>query len=140
MLGGSSPTLEADNSEYGAALAMLNGASARVRVAKVTPTKVGLFVAVWRRSASGSTEPFPADDPAQTLVVVARESGNFGAFVFDRAALVSHGIVSIAGVGGKRGFRVYPPWSHTISVQARRTQEWQCDHFVDLREGLRASS
>lgn len=101
----------------------------RVRVGKLTPTKVGLFVAVWRRAADGSTEPFPADDAVGTLVVTAREGDQSGHFAFPASALVEHGIVSVDGVGGKRGFRVYPPWSATANRQAKLTQQWQCGFF-----------
>lgn len=102
----------------------------RFRVGKLTPpTKVGLFVAVWRRAQNGSTEPFPAEDGIGLLVVTVREGSNMGHFAFPTSALVQHGIVSAKGVGGKRGFRVYPPWSEVSNRQAIRTQQWQCDYF-----------
>jgi hypothetical protein len=140
----SRPTPEAHNAEYGAAIATSGRASIRFRVGKLTPTKVGLFVAVWRRSPDGGTEPFPADHPsaddADTLVVSVREVEKSGHFVFPRSAMISHGIVSVKGTGGKRGFRVYPPWSLTSSRQARKTQEWQCAYFHDSSDmGLPAS-
>src|SRR4051812_4197804 len=73
----SQPTPEADNAEYGAAIAISGRAWIRFRVGKLTPTKVGLFVAVWRRSPDGGTEPFAADHPsaddADTLVISVRE-------------------------------------------------------------------
>jgi hypothetical protein len=129
----SSPCPEAENAEYGAAVATNGKALVRFRVGKLTPSKVGLFVAVWQRSIDGGTEPFPADHPsaddADTLVVSVREDGNFGHFVFPTVALIKHGIVSVKGKGGKRGFRVYPPWSPTSNRQARMTQEWQSEFF-----------
>lgn len=125
----SEPVLEAANSEYGAAVARCGEELVRFRVGKVTPTKAGLFVAVWQRAGGGSTEPFPAEDDTGTLVVTAREGASSGYFAFPQSALVKHGIVSVNGTGGKRGFRVYPPWAATISPQARRTQQWQCEFF-----------
>lgn len=122
--------LEADNAEYGAAVASHGQASIRFRVGKLTPSKVGLFVAVWRRSAKGSTEPFPADENVEKLVITVREGTNFGHFVFPKSALIKHGIVSVNGEGGKRGFRVYPPWSGTSNRQATLSQQWQCEYFV----------
>lgn len=134
------PVAEPDNTEYGSATATSGTALIRFRVAKVTPTKVGLFVAVWRRSAAGGTEPFPADLPtandADTLVISVREAENSGHFVFPRSALVTHGISSISGRGGKRGFRVYPPWSATANAQARKTQAWQSEYFHSPESGL----
>ncbi|WP_330231719.1 MepB family protein [Nocardia sp. NBC_00508] len=120
------------NAEYGAFFSRVGRGSVRYRVGKLTPAKVGLFVTVWRRAADGSTEPFAAEDGDDLLVITAREGLRFGQFVFPRTALVEHGIVSLAGRGGKRGFRVYPPWSATQNSQAMRSQKWQCDYFLDL--------
>ena len=44
--------VEADNHEYGAAVSEIGRSPVRFRVGKLTPTKVGLFVTVWRRSLS----------------------------------------------------------------------------------------
>ena len=121
---------EPDNAEYGAAIA--DAAGLRFRVGKVTPRKVGMFVTVWRRAANGSTEPLPDADGVQTLLVTVREGDRFGLFAFPRSALRTHGITSIAGAGGKRGFRVYPPWSATANVQAKRSQAWQGAYFLGL--------
>ena len=124
--------VEVDNLEYGAAVALSGSVKVRYRVGKLTPKKAGAFVAVWRRAQDGSTEPFPAEDDIDLLVVIAREGPGFGMFVFPKAALVEHGIVSAAGRGGKRGFRLYPSWSVTTSPQAQRTQRWQSGYFLDL--------
>ncbi|MBT2585303.1 MepB family protein [Arthrobacter sp. ISL-95] len=125
------PVPEADNHEYGAAVATLGQERIRFRVGKLTPTKVGLFVAVWRRAQDGSTEPFPAEDGADLLVITVREGTKAGRFAFPKSALVRHGIVSVNGAGGKRGFRVYPPWSQVANRQAVRTQQWQCGYFTE---------
>ncbi|MFB7718883.1 MepB family protein [Nocardia sp. NPDC056100] len=129
---------EATNSEYGACVAEIGCGTARFRVGKLTPTKVGLFVAVWRRAADGSTEPFAAEDGTDVVVVTVREGKRFGEFVFPTSALAEHGIVSTAGRGGKRGFRVYPPWSVTAKGQASRSQAWQCEYFLDLHDAQRS--
>ena len=126
---------EVDNADYGAAVARIGPQRLRFRMAKVTPRKVGLFVAVWRRSPTGSTEPFPVDD-VDLLVILTREGRHAGQFVFPRSALQSHGIGSVAGHGGKRGFRVYPPWSRTDNAQAIRTQTWQGAFFLDTSDGV----
>jgi len=133
---GCSPVeVEVDNTEYGAVISEVGRSTVRFRVGKLTPTKVGLFVAVWRRAPDGSTEPFPAEDTVDVLVISAREGSRFGAFVFPKSALVEHGIVSVGGVGGKRGFRAYPPWSSTANPQAKRSQSWQCDYFLEIGDG-----
>lgn len=125
------PVPEADNHEYGAAVAGLGQERIRFRVGKLTPTKVGLFVSVWRRDQGGSTEPFPSDDGTGLLVVTVREGTKAGHFAFPVSALLKHGIVSVKGAGGKRGFRVYPPWSDVSNPQAIRTQQWQCAFYTD---------
>ncbi|MFG1773358.1 MepB family protein [Nocardia salmonicida] len=123
---------EVDNAAYGAVVSSVGRGSVRFRVGKQTPTKVGLFVSVWRRAKDGSTEPFADEDGVDLLVITARTGSRSGQFVFPASALVEHGIVSVAGRGGKRGFRVYPPWSPAANAQARQSQKWQCDYFLDL--------
>ncbi|MGW6427037.1 MepB family protein [Nocardia sp. NPDC055053] len=131
----SAPVPETENAEYGAFVSHVGGRSVRFRVGRVTPAKVGLFVAVWHRAGDDSTEPFASEDAVDLLVITVREHRDSGQFVFPKRALVEHGIVSVGGRGGKRGFRVYPPWSATANKQAMRSQSWQCDYFLDLGEG-----
>lgn len=123
---------EAENADYGACVSRVGHRAVRYRVGKSTPTKVGLFVSVWRRAEDGSTAPFAAEDRVDLLVITVREESHFGQFVIPRSALVEHGIVSVAGHGGKRGFRLYPPWSMTANKQAQKTQKWQSAYFLDL--------
>ncbi|MCO4254785.1 MepB family protein [Pseudarthrobacter cellobiosi] len=127
--------VEADNAEYGAAISAIGRSPVRFRVGKLTPTKVGLFVTVWRRSLGGSTEPLPAEEDPDMLVVCVGEDSRVGAFAFPKAALVKHGVVSVGGAGGKRGFRVYPPWSATTNRQAKKSQQWQCNYFFEMADG-----
>lgn len=122
---------EADNAGYAGTVCEVGGATTRFRVARVTPRKTGLFVAVWRRAADGSTEPFDVGDQRH-LVIVVREGEEVGAFVFPAEVLTQRGVVAVGGAGGKRGFRVYPAWSTTQSGQAAATQHWQCAHFLPL--------
>ena len=129
------PRPESDNAEYRAFQFRVGGRRIRSRAARVTPTKSGLFVAVWRRASDGSTRPHESEDGVEVLVITVRDTGNFGQFVFSRDALIEHGIVSVAGVGGKRGFRLYPPWSAVKSIQASRTQQWQSEHYISLDGG-----
>lgn len=123
---------EADNAEYGAAMATLGPATVRYRVGKLTPKKPGAFVATWRRAQDGATEPFPGEDGTDLLAIIVRDGAEFGQFLFPADVLVAQGIVSTAGRGGKRGFRVYPPWVDAPNPQARRTQRWQIEWFHDL--------
>ncbi|WP_254708152.1 MepB family protein [Streptomyces lunaelactis] len=130
----SRPAPEAESAEYGAYVFTLDGLSVRFRVARTTPTKVGQFVTVWKRSTAGPIEPFDAEDPVDLFVISTRDGQRFGQFVFPRDVLCERGIVSRNGSGGKRGFRVYPPWVTTTNRQARTTQTWQLNHFLQLPE------
>ncbi|MGY0498710.1 MepB family protein [Nocardia sp. FBN12] len=123
---------EVENAEYGAFVSRVGHGTVRFRVGKRTPAKVGLFVSVWQRADDGSTQPFADEDGVDLLVITVREEPRVGQFVFSRNALVEHGIVSVAGRGGKRGFRLYPPWSVTENKQAHRSQKWQSAYFLDL--------
>ncbi|GAA3050859.1 hypothetical protein FHS39_001001 [Streptomyces olivoverticillatus] len=130
----SQPVPEPESAEYAAHGFTLDGLSVRFRVAKTTPTKVGQFVTVWQRSAEGPIRPFDAADGVDLFVISSRDSGHFGQFVFPRDVLCERGIVSRNGSGGKRGFRVYPPWVTTTNRQARSTQAWQVNYFLPLAE------
>ncbi|MFD3645045.1 MepB family protein [Streptomyces cyaneofuscatus] len=130
----SQPVPEPESAEYAAHRFTLDGQSVAFRVARTTPTKAGQFVTVWQRSAEGPIRPFDADDGVDLFVISSRDSGHFGQFVFPREVLCERGVVSRSGVGGKRGFRVYPPWATTTSRQASSTQAWQVKHFLSLGE------
>ncbi|MFW3474311.1 MepB family protein [Streptomyces microflavus] len=130
----SQPVLEPESAEYAAQRFTLDGQSVAFRVARTTPTKVGQFVTVWQRSAEGPIRPFDADDGVDLFVISSRDSGHFGQFVFPREVLCERGVMSRNGAGGKRGFRVYPPWATTTSRQAGSTQAWQVNHFLSLGE------
>ncbi|MBO0654550.1 MepB family protein [Streptomyces triculaminicus] len=128
----SQPVPEPESAEYAAHGFTLDGLSVRFRVGKTTPTKVGQFVTVWQRSEEGPIRPFDADDGVDLFVISSRDSGHFGQFVFPREVLCERGIVSRNGSGGKRGFRVYPPWVITTNRQASSTQTWQVNYFLYL--------
>ncbi|MFE6049168.1 MepB family protein [Kitasatospora sp. NPDC056446] len=131
----SRPVPEPESAEYAACAFTLDDRSVRFRVGKTTPTKAGQFVTVWQRSEEGPIRPFDSDDGVDLFVVSSRDDDGFGQFVFPREVLCERGIVSRDGSGGKRGFRVYPPWVATTSRQAGRTQGWQADFFLDLGQG-----
>ncbi|MEG3631864.1 MepB family protein [Streptomyces poriticola] len=128
----SPPVPEPESAEYAACSFTLDGRSVRFRAAGTTPTKAGQFVTVWQRSEEGPIRPFDTDDGVDLFVVSTRDGGGFGQFVFPREVLCARDIVSRNGSGGKRGFRVYPPWVTTTGRQARSTQAWQVDHFLPL--------
>ncbi|MDJ0385314.1 MepB family protein [Streptomyces sp. G-G2] len=130
----SRPVAEAESSAYAAHGFSVGGLTVRFRVAKVTPTKVGQFVTVWKRSAGGPIQPFDSTDAIDLFVISARDPHHFGQFVFPMDALRRHGVVAVDGRGGKRAFRVYPPWVTTTNRQAALAQAWQLGYFLHLPE------
>jgi hypothetical protein len=128
----SAPVPEPESAEYGAFALTINGLSTRFRVAKTTPTKVGLFVTLWQRSDAGPIRPFDSEDGIDLVIVSVRQASNNGHFVFPSSELIKRGVMSLNGVGGKRAIRVYPPWVTTTSTQAKSTQRWQAEHFLCL--------
>ncbi|MEU8438165.1 MepB family protein [Streptomyces sp. NPDC029216] len=130
----SQPVPEAESAEYAAYQFTLDGLAVRFRAAKTTPTKAGQFVTVWKRSPAGPIQPFDATDPVDLFVISTRDDHNFGQFVFPMDALRQYGVVSANGSGGKRAFRIYPPWVTPANRQASSTQAWQLDFFLHLHQ------
>jgi hypothetical protein len=124
--------MDTESAEYGACMFKLNGLSVKFRVAKITPTKTGQFVTIWKREQGGPIRPFDKSDEIDLIIISARKGNHFGQFIFPKAALLKHDIISNSLTGGKRGIRVYPPWDTATSVQAKRTQQWQMDYFLEI--------
>ncbi len=110
----------------------MNHRNLKFRVAKITPTKIGQFVTIWKRIGRGPIQPFDIEDPFDLVVVSVRTPEHFGQFVFPKHVLYEKGIVSKHGKGGKRAIRVYPPWDKTGSKQASMTQKWQLPYFFEI--------
>lgn len=130
----SPPQVEPESSEYGACHFSAGGKFVRFRVSKVTPTKIGQFVTLWKRIGKGPIQPFDASDPIDFAVISCHSDQHSGQFVFPKTILCERGILSQGGRGGKRGIRVYPPWDQPASRQALRTQLWQLEYFLSLAE------
>lgn len=128
----SMPEREAESAEYAAYTFTLNGNTIKFRVAKITPTKIGQFVTLWKRLGDGPIQPFDADDAITYFVICTRHGERFGQFVFPMSVLLSHDIVAQNGQGGKRAIRVYPPWDKPVSRQAQKTQQWQTPYFLEI--------
>lgn len=121
--------LHSESSEYTACSFELDDQKAEYRVSKITPTKTGQFVTVWKRNNQGITAPFDISD--LDFIIITSKSGNkMGQFIFPKSVLVEKGIITNKGKQGKRGIRVYPPWDSVKSKQAEQTQRWQTKYFV----------
>ncbi|ETZ23703.1 MepB family protein [Pedobacter sp. V48] len=121
-----------ENADYGARNFKLPGKTIEFRVSKITPKKVGQFVAIWRRNEQGVTQPFEETDEIDFMVIGSRTVHNFGLFVFPKSILIDQGIISSNKEAGKRGIRVYPPWDKPTNKQAQKTQSWQIKYFISI--------
>jgi hypothetical protein len=126
------PFLEPESSEYGACTFVLNNLNIRYRTAKITPTKTGQFVTLWKRINQGPTQPFDSNDPIDLFIISTRKDNHFGLFIFPKSIAIEKGIVTNGNKEGKRAIRVYPPWDVTTSKQAQKTQKWQLDYFLEI--------
>lgn len=126
------PLLEPESAEYKACYFKLNNLHVRFRKAKITPTKVGQFVTLWKRIESGEIAPFENTDSIDLVIINVVNGNQFGQFIFPKSILCQQGILTVDNTEGKRGFRVYPPWDNTTNKQAIKTQKWQLNYFLDL--------
>lgn len=127
---------ELESREYGGCKFLLDKRILLSRNAKVTPKKIGQFVTFWKRIDGGPIQPFDKTDSVDFLVVNVANETEFGQFVFPKSTLVKQGIISTPEKEGKRGFRVYPPWDVVESKQAKRTQNWQLEFFLEIGDSI----
>ncbi len=124
--------VEKEGSEYGACSFKINSRFVRFRVAKITPIKIGQFVTLWKRAKNGPIQPYDVTDEIDFFIISVRKDNQFGQFIFPKSILLQHKIISNNGQGGKLAIRVYPPWDITVSAQAKKTQTWQLQYFLEL--------
>ncbi len=123
---------ELESKEYFAHKFQINGQHVIFRCAKITPTKIGQFVTIWKRDDNGITQPFDLHDDFNFCIITARKNENFGLFIFPKLVLYHNKILSDNTRDGKRGIRVYPTWDLTANKQAQKTQLWQTEYFIAL--------
>lgn len=121
---------EEESKEYWACRFEVNNLKVIYRKAKITPTKVGQFVTLWKRVPQGVIVPFHSNDNFDLVIIYVERDNEFGQFIFSKSVLINKGIVSNKIKEGKRGFRIYPPWDEAKNKQAKKTQEWQLEHFL----------
>jgi hypothetical protein len=88
------PKIEVESIEYGACSFRLNENSIKHRVSKITPTKTGQFVTIWKRNISGVTAPFDDADDIDFFIITSRKGNSIGQFIFPKNVLVEKGVVS----------------------------------------------
>ncbi|QHT70798.1 MepB family protein [Rhodocytophaga rosea] len=125
--------LNLESVQYGACTFDVNGKRVEHRVSKITPTKTGQFVTLWKRNKNGITKPFDMLDDMDFVVITSKSGDNMGQFIFPKSVLADKGIISQNEKGGKRGIRVYPLWDKVTNKQAEKTQRWQTKYFVTIK-------
>jgi hypothetical protein len=128
----SQPIMEKESADYGACTFKLNDFSVRFGVSKITPTKIGQFVTLWKRIGNSPIQPYDISDPFDFFVISTRKDDCLGQFIFPKSVLCEQDVLSIDGKGGKRAIRVYPPWDNPSSRQAQKTQNWQKEYFLEI--------
>ena len=123
---------ENESTEYNASTFTLNGMKIKYRSSKITPTKTGQFVTLWKRDLDGVTKPHDHLDTIDLVIISARKDNDLGLFIFPKDVLLKQSIFSTLAKEGKRGFRVYPSWDKTQNKQAQKTQNWQLNYFLDV--------
>jgi len=121
---------EKESKEYEACRFRLNRYQMVFRSSKITPTKTGQFVTIWKRTQAGPIAPLHENDSFDFVLIHSAKKTESGFFVFPKSVLVQKRIVSSPMKEGKRGIRVYAPWDNVESKQAKKTQEWQLQYFL----------
>jgi hypothetical protein len=133
---------EKEGTEYGPHRFRLDDKHVVFRVAKTTPTKIGQFVTLWKRpkpddlpSAIGNKPaPLHCDDGIDFVIIYVHNETHRGQFIFNKEILVEKGIMATGSTRGKTAFRIYPPWSEPVAVDAIKSQKWQIHYFVGINE------
>lgn len=125
---------ESESREYFAHRFQLDHYQILFRVAKITPTKIGQFVSIWKRNEQEITAPFDVKDDLDFLMIATKTPIHFGVFIFPKKIMHEYQILSDETRDGKRGIRIYPTWDEPTSKQAKKTQLWQTQYFLNLSD------
>ncbi|QOI35037.1 MepB family protein [Leptospira interrogans] len=121
---------EKEGSDYGACNFELKKWKITFRVAKITPKKVGQFVTLWKRNIQDQIQPYDIQDGTDYFIIYIYDKNRTGQFIFTKDVLLQQGILNGNGEG-KLGFRVYPSWDVPYNQQAKKTQKWQLEYFLE---------
>lgn len=136
----SPPKAEAEGAEYSAYRLGINGKNVVFRNGKVTSSRPGNFVTLWKRPGK-EIVPLDISDGLDFAIVAVSNGVDKGQFIFDRDVLLKKGIFSNLGKEkkGKLSFRVFPPWA-SPAKSALKTQEWQSKYFYKIPKDLSVNS
>ena len=123
--------VESESYEYEAVTCTYNKQTIKFRKAKITPTKTGQFVTIWKRNTPKTIAPYDITDNIKFVIIYVESDTKKGIFIFPQSVLIKYNIFSQNNIGGKRAIRVYPAWDNPTSKQAQATQKWQITYFID---------
>ncbi len=132
----SDPQPEKESQEYDAFDFKIGKSQIKFRSAKITPTKTGQFVTLWKRNINGIIEPFDYKDDIDFVIVSVQKENLLGQFIFPKEILLKKSVFTSETKEGIRATRVYPPWDETTSKQAQKTQQWQLDYFLSVSDTI----
>jgi len=131
---------EKQNAKYGAGRFQLSSRTVRFRVANITPTKAGQFVAFWEKDNNNKNQPYTYEEAPDLFVITSfKTDREFGQFIFPKEILLRQNILRSCLTKGKMAIRVYPSWDRPTSKQALNTQKWQLPYFVDMCNSSKAN-
>ncbi|WHY31751.1 MepB family protein [Bacillus wiedmannii] len=125
---------EQQNAEYAGCLFNLNNKTIRFRVSKITPNKTGQFVSFWEKDDNMQNQAFSYDAAPDLLVITCIDDNKLGQFIFPKEILLKEKILKTQSQKGKMAMRIYPIWDIPVNNQAKKSQMWQLQYFVDLSD------
>ncbi|MEQ3592149.1 MepB family protein [Bacillus albus] len=125
---------EQQNAEYAGCLFYLNYKSIRFRISKITPNKIGQFVSFWEKDDNMQNQAFSYDAAPDLLVITCIDDNKLGQFIFPKEIILKEKILKTQSQKGKMAMRIYPLWDTPVSNQAKKSQMWQLQYFVDLSD------
>ncbi|WP_141542914.1 MepB family protein [Bacillus wiedmannii] len=125
---------EKQNAEYAGCLFHLNHKSIRFRISKITPNKIGQFVSFWEKDDNLKNQAFTYDADPDLLAITCIDDNKLGQFIFSKEILLKEKILKTQSQKGKMAMRIYPLWDTPVSNQAKKSQMWQLQYFVDLSD------
>lgn len=92
---------EPESKEYDAHQCIINNKKVLFRTAKITPTKEGQFVTLWKRSPQGPIIPYDRTDDFDIVIINSNENHKSGQFIFNKNVLLKNKVISNNNIGGK---------------------------------------
>ncbi|WP_375178808.1 MepB family protein [Enterococcus rotai] len=126
--------VEEQNKDYQGLTFSIGQQTFRSRKAKITPKKLGYFVAFWEKDAANKNQPYESISAPEKLIITIFDQEKVGQFIFPKAILAEQHILTTGSIKGKMALRLYPDWVMGLNKTASKTQQWQSPYFIDLTD------